>query len=93
MPNSQKQQNGFALIGLLIAVVIIVILFIYSDSTFFSRENDIKENRAIYEEVKNDLDGIEQQNQQLNDLRQKTMEDSENIEQIYNEKNEIMNKE
>ncbi|MCK4592126.1 prepilin-type N-terminal cleavage/methylation domain-containing protein [Candidatus Parcubacteria bacterium] len=86
MPNFQKQQDGFALIGLLIAVVIIVVLFIYSDNTFFSRENDIKENKAIYEEAKKDLDEIEQKNQQLNDLRNKMMEDSENIEQVYNER-------
>ncbi|NOQ68461.1 hypothetical protein GQ568_03400 [Patescibacteria group bacterium] len=89
MHNFQKQQDGFALIGLLIAVVIIVILFIYSDNTFFSRENDIKENKAIYEEAKRDLNEIEQ----LNDLRQKTMEDSEDIERIYAEKKEIINKE
>jgi prepilin-type N-terminal cleavage/methylation domain-containing protein len=69
MPNFQKRQNGFALIGLLIAVAIIAILFVYSNNTFFSKEKDIKENKAIYEEAKNDLDEIEQKNQQMNDLR------------------------
>ncbi|MCK5084823.1 MAG: hypothetical protein KAQ64_04175 [Candidatus Pacebacteria bacterium] len=89
MPNFQKQQNGFVLIGLLIAVVIIAVLFIYSDNNFFSRENDIKENKAIYEETKKDLNEIEQ----MNDSRNKMIEDSENIEQIYDEKDEIKNKE
>ncbi|MCK4525091.1 MAG: hypothetical protein KAU07_01500 [Candidatus Andersenbacteria bacterium] len=93
MPNFQKQQNGFALIGLLIAVVIIIILFIYSDNTFFSRENDINKNKAIYEEAKKDLNEIEQKNEQLNDLRQKMMEDSEDIEQMYDEKEKIINEE
>ena len=92
MPNLQKQQNGFVLIGLLIAIVIIVILFICSDNAFFSRKNDIKENKTIYEEAKKDLNEIEQKNQQSNDLRQKMIEDSKNIEQVYDQKNEIINK-
>ena len=92
MLNLQKQQNGFALIGMLIAITIIAILFIYSGNTFFSGENNTTQKKAIYEETKKDIDEIEQQNQHLNDLKQKAMEDSENIEQIYNGKNEIINK-
>ncbi|MEA2097787.1 MAG: hypothetical protein U9P70_01790 [Patescibacteria group bacterium] len=79
--NSQKQQAGFALIGLVIAVVIIIILFICSDNTFFSREKDIVENKAIYEEAEKDLEEIKQKN----DGRQKMIKDIEDIEQIYDE--------
>ena len=81
--NSQKQQAGFALIGLLIAIVIIVVLIIYSDNSFFSRENDIVENKAIYEEAEKDLEEIKQKN----NLKQKMIEDAKNIEQIYDERN------
>ena len=90
MPNFQKQQDGFALVGLLIAIVIIIVLFVYSDNTFFSRENDINKNKAIYEEAKKDLNEIEQKSQQMNDLRQKMMEDSEDIEQMYSENEKII---
>jgi len=74
MPNFQKQQDGFALVGLLIAVVIIIILFIYSDNTFFSREDDAKENKAIYEEAKKDLNEIEQIHGEKDDNIKKEME-------------------
>ncbi|MCK4891159.1 MAG: prepilin-type N-terminal cleavage/methylation domain-containing protein [Candidatus Pacebacteria bacterium] len=91
MLNFKKQQHGFALIGMLIAIAIIAILFIYSNNTFFSKENDIKENKAIYEEAKKDLDEIEQKHQQLNDLGKTIINNSEDIKQIYDEKKEIIN--
>ena len=91
MLNFKKQQHGFALIGMLIAIAIIAILFIYSNNTFFSKENDIKENKAIYEEAKMDLDEIEQKHQQLNDLGKTIINNSEDIKQIYDEKKEIIN--
>ena len=84
----QKRQSGFTLIGLLIAVVIIVILFICNDNAFFSREKDIVENKAIYEEAEKDLEEIKQKN----NIKQKMMEDAKNIEQLYDERNEDQQK-
>ena len=100
--NLRKQQAGFTLIGLLIAVVIVGVLLVNSDKTFFSRENDIVENKAIYEEAKKDLEEIQNQNdlkqkeigenleetQNQNNPRQKMMEKVENVERLYDERNE-----
>ena len=54
--NLRKQQAGFTLIGLIIAVAIIIVLFVCNDNAFFSRENDIAKNKAIYEEAEKDLE-------------------------------------
>ena len=93
MTNFQKQQDGFVLIGIIIAIAIIIAMFVYNNDTFFSGSNNSNENRAIYEEAKDDLYEIEQKNQRLNDAKQKLINDSNKIEQIYNKKSDIMNNE
>lgn len=100
--NLRKQQAGFTLIGLIIAVAIIIVLFVCNDNAFFSRENDIAENKAIYEEAEKDLEEIQNQNdlrqkeieenleetQNQSNPRQKMMEKVKNVEQLYDERNE-----
>ncbi len=102
MHNLQKQQSGFTLIGLLIAIMIVIALLVYSDNTFFSREKDMVENKAIYEKAEKDLEEIQNQNdlrqkeiegnleetQNQSNPRQKMMEKVKDVEQLYDERNE-----